>query len=349
MEQTQDTHNLVKGSQQHRTVKHLVAPRFALPSSSEEENEKTFLFRPAFSLPDQIQETSEDAILTPYRLRFPSGQLSESEEEDLQSVKTDATAPSNVSFLPVPAPTLVEVKPAPLSSQAAQPVTVERQEQEQPASQSTSPVRRKKQWRRVPELRQMSAVEGGAGCLAMILNYYGRATSVSEVQERCGVGRDGLSALAIVKAARQYGLRVRAVSLKKNDARFVHFPAIVHWEFNHFVVVDRWSSKQVDIVDPAVGRRRLTLEEFDEGFTGIVVMLEPGTQFERQAPSRAPSLWAYLRSLPHMYRVMAQIIGVSLLLQIFGLGTPLLTEIVVDYIIPTQASNLLLLMGTGML
>ncbi|HTD20384.1 MAG TPA: peptidase domain-containing ABC transporter, partial [Ktedonobacteraceae bacterium] len=267
----------------------------------------------------------------------------------LQSVKTDAPAPSNVSFLPVPAPTPVEIKPAPPPSQAAQPATVERQKQEQPASQSTSPVRRKKRWRRVPELRQMSAVECGACCLAMILNYYGRATSVSEVQERCGVGRDGLSALAIVKAARQYGLRVRAVSLKKNDARFVTFPAIVHWEFNHFVVVDRWSSKHVDIVDPAVGRRRLTSEEFDEGFTGILIMLEPGAQFERQAPSRALSLWAYLRSLPHMYSIVAQIIGTSLLLQILGLGAPLLTAIVVDYLIPTKASDLLILLGTGML
>jgi ABC-type bacteriocin/lantibiotic exporter with double-glycine peptidase domain len=183
----------------------------------------------------------------------------------------------------------------------------------------------------------------------MILNYYGRATSVSEVQERCGVGRDGLSALAIVKAARQYGLRVRAVSLKKNDARFVTFPAIVHWEFNHFVVVDRWSSRHVDIVDPAVGRRRLTSEEFDEGFTGILIMLEPGAQFERQAPSRALSLWTYLRSLPHMSSIVVQIIGTALLLQILGLGAPLLTAIVVDYIIPTKASDLLILLGTGML
>ncbi len=349
MEQTQNTHNLVKGSQQHRTVKHQVAPRFSLPSSSENVDEKTLLFPPAFSLPDQIRETSEDAIFSPYLLTLPSWPISEPEEEDLQSVKTDATAPSNISSQPVPKLTLVEVKPASVSPQATEPAMAGGQKLEQPASQSASPVRQKKRWKRVPELRQMSAVECGACCLAMILNYYGRATSVSEVQERCGVGRDGLSALAIVKAARQYGLRVRAVSLKKNDARFVTFPAIVHWEFNHFVVVDRWSSRHVDIVDPAVGRRRLTSEEFDEGFTGILIMLEPGAQFERQAPSRAFSLWTYLRSLPHMSSIVAQIIGTALLLQILGLGAPLLTAIVVDYIIPTKTSDLLILLGTGML
>jgi len=87
----------------------------------------------------------------------------------------------------------------------------------------------------------MSGVECGAACLAMILLYYGRKTSVSEIREHCSVGRDGLSALSIVKAAREYGLRVRAVSLQENDFRFITLPAIVHWEFNHFLIVERWS------------------------------------------------------------------------------------------------------------
>lgn len=195
----------------------------------------------------------------------------------------------------------------------------------------------------------MSAVECGACCLAMILNYYGKTTSVAQVQEQCGVGRDGLSALAIAKAARQYGLRVRAVSVKKNDARFITFPAIIHWEFNHFMVVERWSSRHVDVLDPAVGRRRLTIEEFEEGFTGILLMLEPGAQFERRSSTRPISLWTYVRSLPHMYGIVAQVISTSLLLQIFGLGAPLVTALIVDQIIPAKVTNLLVLLGAGML
>jgi HlyB family type I secretion system ABC transporter len=223
------------------------------------------------------------------------------------------------------------------------------QVRKQPSSQNVSPSRRKKRWRRVHELRQMSAVECGACCLAMILNYYGHATTVSDVQERCGVGRDGLSALAIVKAARQYGLRVRTVSLKKNDFRFITFPAIVHWEFNHFMVVERWTSRYVDVLDPALGRRKLSHEEFEAGFTGILIMLEPGAQFAQQASTRALSLWTYLRSLPRMQGVVGQIIGLSFLLQLLGLGAPLLTELRVDYIIPTKANNLLMLLGMSML
>lgn len=203
--------------------------------------------------------------------------------------------------------------------------------------------------RRVPQLNQVSMVECGAACLAMILNYYGRRTSISEVRERCSVGRDGLSALAIVKAARDYGLRVRAVSLQKNDFRFVTLPAIVHWEFNHFLVVERWSSKRIDVVDPAIGRRRLTAQEFDEGFTGVVLMFEPGVHFDRHNSSPRTSLWTYLRSMLAAPGVLAQLVGASLVLQVLGLVIPFLTQIIVDHVIPSGMNNLLVLVGIGML
>ncbi|HLZ62878.1 MAG TPA: cysteine peptidase family C39 domain-containing protein [Ktedonosporobacter sp.] len=208
-------------------------------------------------------------------------------------------------------------------------------------------VRRVRRLRRVPMLRQVTDVECGAACLAMILKYYGHATSVSEVQERCGVGRDGLSALTIVKAARQYGLRVRAVSLKQNDFRFISLPAIAHWEFNHFIVIERWSANYVEVLDPAIGRRKLTHEEFDEGFTGVVVMAEPGTQFEKQGQARTLSLRAYMRSFLRMPGIIIQITLASLLLQVLGLGGPLLTEIIVDHVIQLKTPSLLTLLGIG--
>jgi ATP-binding cassette, subfamily B, bacterial len=90
---------------------------------------------------------------------------------------------------------------------------------------------------------QLIAVECGAACLAMILSYHGRPTSISEIREHCSVGRNGLSAQSIVTSARQYGMRVRAVSLQDNDLRFVSIPAIIHWQFNHFLIVERWSPK----------------------------------------------------------------------------------------------------------
>jgi ATP-binding cassette, subfamily B, bacterial len=208
---------------------------------------------------------------------------------------------------------------------------------------------RQRKKRQIPEMRQVTAVECGAACLAMVLNYYGYATSITAVQERCGVGRDGLTALEIVKSARLYGLRVRAVSLNLDDFRYVALPAIVHWEFNHFLIVERWSPNRIDVVDPALGRRRLTRAEFDESFTGVAMLLEPGAQFEQKAPQKGITPWSYMRSLLHMRTVLSQIIGTSLLLQVLGLGAPLLTEVVIDRILPQKDPNMLMVLAVGML
>ena len=205
--------------------------------------------------------------------------------------------------------------------------------------------------RHVPVLLQMNATECGAACLAMVLNYYRCKISIAEVGEHCQAGRDGLSALNIVQAARDYGLQVRAVTLEENDFRRIRLPAIVHWEFNHFIVVERWSSNDVDVVDPAVGHRHLTSEEFNDGFTGVVLMLEPGESFQRSPESRRKKI--NIRSYATQYikrapSVLAQILLASLLLQVVGLAVPLLTKIIVDSIIPHAAFNLLTFLGIGM-
>lgn len=211
-------------------------------------------------------------------------------------------------------------------------------------------VLRKIRRKRVPQLSQVSMVECGLVCLAMILCYYGRKTTIAELRVRCSLGRDGLSALNIVKAARSYGMRVRAISLQRNDFQYVTCPAIVHWEFNHFLVVERWTRKFVDVVDPAGGRKRLTSSEFDNGFTGIVIMLEPGVHFERQSLAETRTslrsyLLQYLRQAP---TTLFQVLGASILLQLFGLVLPVLTKFVVDSVLPFKITSVMTLLGVGM-
>jgi ATP-binding cassette, subfamily B, bacterial len=209
--------------------------------------------------------------------------------------------------------------------------------------------KRRRHWgrRRVPSMIQMTMSECGAACLAMILNYYGRATTIAEIRDRCGVGRDGLSALSIVKTARAYGLRVRAVSLKENDLRFVSLPAIIHWNFNHFVIVERWTPSYVDLVDPANGYRRVDAKTFGNSFTGIVIQMEPGEQFTRRRKTQHLSFWSYLRDLPHLPGFLGQLLGASLVLQILGLGFPLLTKVFLDQVIPGNLRNLMALLCIG--
>ena len=98
--------------------------------------------------------------------------------------------------------------------------------------------------KRVPIILQMSIVECGAACLSMILSYHGRKTRVSECTACLGVGRDGVTAQTILKAAREYGLRSKGYSIQDlSNLAQIQLPAIIHWEFNHFVVLERWSAK----------------------------------------------------------------------------------------------------------
>jgi len=204
--------------------------------------------------------------------------------------------------------------------------------------------------RRVPPILQMTAIECGAACLAMMLSYYGRKTRVAEIRDLYGVGRDGLSALGIVKAARSYGMRVRGISLQGqiDDFRFVSLPAIVHWEFNHFMVVEHWSRDYVDVVDPAVGRKRLSREEFELGFTGVIIMMEPGEQLLRHGTASRLTLGSYAAQyIKRAPLALLQIVFASLILQVFGLGIPVLTEVIVDRVIPLRLSSIMPLLGIG--
>ena len=204
--------------------------------------------------------------------------------------------------------------------------------------------------KRVPVINQMSVVECGAACLAMILTYYGRATSVAETREKCGIGRDGLSAAAITRAARSFGLRVRTVSVEAKDFRFVRLPAIVHWNFSHFLVVEYWTPEHADLVDPAFGRVRVSADEFNRCFTGVTIVLEPGVAFERLNGRAKVSLRGYAANyVQQAPGAFLQILAASLLLQCFGLAVPLLTKVVIDQIIPAGSRDVLVLLGIGML
>ncbi len=209
------------------------------------------------------------------------------------------------------------------------------------------PTRRNR--RRVPVLFQLNATECGAACLAMVLGYHGRPTKVADVRELTGVGRDGLSAGTIVATAGKYGLRMKAFALQPADFAMVPLPAIVHWDFEHFVVVERWSPKAVTIVDPGTGRRTITTGEFSNRFTGVVLASEPTEAFDRDVARPAPQWHAYLTSMfSQAPGVLLQVVGASLVLQVLGLAVPVLTKIVVDQVLGAEITELLPVIGLGL-
>ena len=205
--------------------------------------------------------------------------------------------------------------------------------------------------RRVPVILQMTPNECGAACLAMVLTYYGHETTISECRQYLHSGRDGLTARDISQAGRDLGLRVRAFSMEPASLAELPMPAIVHWSFNHFLVLEQWSPEDVKVVDPAVGRRRLSAEEFNAGFTGIVLTMEPGADFQRKRTDDKLTWRTYLQSLlqtPGTKGLLVQILAASVLLQFLGLIFPLFTMVLVDVILPNQGLSLLVILGIGM-
>ena len=187
--------------------------------------------------------------------------------------------------------------------------------------------------RRVQVMMQLSSTDCGVACLAMVLNGLGRKTNISECRNHLGPGRDGLSALDLIKGGRAYGLSVKAYSMEPPALAEVNLPAIAHWDFNHFVVVEHWSPQGADIVDPAIGRIRVGPEEFDRSFTGVVLEFQQqGEPAPVPAPRPSSSLVRKMWAVPGVPGLMWQVLAASLLLQLLGLATPWLTRTAVDHL-----------------
>jgi ABC-type bacteriocin/lantibiotic exporter with double-glycine peptidase domain len=140
----------------------------------------------------------------------------------------------------------------------------------------------------VPTVLQMEETECGAASLCMVLGYFGKWISLDEARVACNVGRNGVSAAAIVAAAQRYGLEARGLRGEIADLSQFRFPLILFWEFHHFLVLERGTARGAIVNDPAMGRRLISWGDFDLSFTGIALELQPGAEF---VPSGArPSL-----------------------------------------------------------
>ncbi len=183
---------------------------------------------------------------------------------------------------------------------------------------------------KVPVVMQMEALECGAASLTMILAYYGKWIPLEQVRADCGVSRDGSNAKNILKAARSYGLaakgyRYEPEGLKENGK----FPCIIHWNFNHFVVLDGFKGSKAYLNDPAKGSYSVPMEIFDKSFTGICLMFEPAESFEPGGTPKSILTFAKKR-LKEAKTAMVFVALTTLITALFGIITPAFSRIFMD-------------------
>lgn len=207
---------------------------------------------------------------------------------------------------------------------------------------------------KVPVVMQMEALECGAACLAMVMAYYGKWVPLEQVRYDCGVSRDGSNARNVLVAARNYGFdaqgfRCEISSLKEN----MDLPCIIHWNFNHFVVLDGFRGNYAYLNDPARGEVKVSMEEFDQAFTGICLQIKPGEEFVPGGKPKSTLEFARKRlagaGVAVAFVLLSTVIG-----YLFGIVNPIFSRFFMDRLLTGENRELLMpfigllaLMGTA--
>lgn len=195
---------------------------------------------------------------------------------------------------------------------------------------------------KVPVVMQMEALECGAASLSMILAYYGKWIPLEQVRLDCGVSRDGSNAKNILRAARSYGLSAKGYRYEpevlKKEGRF---PCIIHWNFNHFVVLNGFRGNKAVLNDPAKGTYTVPMSTFDESFTGICLILEPNENF---IPEGKPqSMLAYAKKrLVGAGAAIVFVILTAVITSLLGIITPAFSRIFLDRLLTGENTDWLM-------
>ncbi|MDD3853381.1 MAG: cysteine peptidase family C39 domain-containing protein, partial [Syntrophomonadaceae bacterium] len=186
--------------------------------------------------------------------------------------------------------------------------------------------------KKVPTVLQMEAVECGAASLAMIMGFYKKYLPLEVLRVDCGVTRDGVKASNMLKAARRHGFVAKGFRKEPEELKDILLPAIIHWNFNHFVVLEGFDKDKVFINDPGSGPRTISEEEFDMAFTGVVLIFEPGPEFQPSGNKNN-----FLESLGNWLigsrTAITYLVLIGLLMVIPGLITPAFSKIFIDDIL----------------
>jgi ATP-binding cassette, subfamily B, bacterial HlyB/CyaB len=203
-----------------------------------------------------------------------------------------------------------------------------------------SPSRRLGQWwqkrlHKYPFYGQQSAADCGAACLVMVGKYWGKSFKINRVREMAVIAQDGSSLKTLAAAAESLGFNSRPVKASVDQLAKQRMPLIAHWRGNHYVVVYEITAKQVIIGDPAIGQRQVSLAEFGKNWTGFCLFVEPTVSLssgnkDGDQKDQNSSFWQLLELVAPHRTVISEIFVASIVLQLFGLISPIFTQLILD-------------------
>lgn len=197
--------------------------------------------------------------------------------------------------------------------------------------------------RRVPVVHQTEASECGLACLAMVCGHYGKNIDLISLRQQFNLSARGTSLAGLSEIAGQLEMASRALSLELNELSALKTPCIIHWDFNHFVVLIGVKHNRYVIHDPARGRRTIGLAEMSRYFTGVALEVWPGSQFTQRTIKHRISLKTLIRSIYGIKSTLTKIFCLSLIIETINLILPVGTQLVMDHAIPAGDKGLLTL------
>ncbi|ELA7570932.1 peptidase domain-containing ABC transporter, partial [Vibrio alginolyticus] len=201
--------------------------------------------------------------------------------------------------------------------------------------------------KRVPIILQSEVSECGLACLAMISSFYGHKVNVSSLRSHMKLGLQGMNLKQVIHIADQLHLAGRGVKCEAEDISHLALPCILHWNLDHFVVLTKVSSRHVYINDPAFGRRKLTLAQFSQSFTGIALELTPTAKFEKNDTSKTIRINQLWEKVTGLKRTLGTLLILSLLLQFSALISPYYMQWVIDNVLLSNDKPLLFVLASG--
>ncbi|HFD6782116.1 TPA: peptidase domain-containing ABC transporter [Pseudomonas aeruginosa] len=201
--------------------------------------------------------------------------------------------------------------------------------------------------RRLPVVLQTEATECGLVCLAMITGYHGYSANMVELRQRFSVSLKGASLKQLIQTAHRLKLGTRAIKLDLDDLGKLKVPCILHWNFNHFVVLHSVNTHSITVHDPAHGLRKVSHAEMSRSFTGVALELWPDSDFEKNEAKPQIKLLDLMGQVTGLYRSLLQVLLLAFVLEIFALTSPFFLQWTIDNVIVSADRDLLNTLAIG--